>query len=352
MMDLSVIIAVDGDAHIIEKNIFYRQELISDPRVVVEVLGSAGIFMDSMMKDASGYVGVVCPKVAAMKNERTLKIFCEAASRDKDSWPCTIFATESTLPIVLDACDCNRLVVVAPHNRNADFTFRMWRLAETNSFTPGSENESGFDIMIYEPTDDLIISESELDAELDRLCREMDSDVFDPPSKEDEEAIAKVLDFVKGGLVVDNSHLDGFDYDYDYEDVIGMEEIMKDVTEYVKNSLRNFVQMSLFQRALDVQNGALKRLSSNEEKVNQLEQTMDKFRSSMADTSSLCGEGIRSELETVNLKYNSVNERLDGLNTQIGNVVYENAMRKRKTSILPLAISIVALLVACLGIIF
>ena len=350
MMDLSVIIAVDGDAHIIEKNIFYRQELISDPRVVVEVLGSAGIFMNSMMKDASGYVGVVCPKVAAMKNERTLKIFCEAAARDKDSWPCTIFATESTLPIVLDACDCNRLVVVAPHNRNADFTFGMWRLAETNSFTPRSENESGFDIMIYEPTGDLMISESELDAELERLCREMDSDVFDPPSKEDEEAIAKVLDFVKSGLVVDNSHLDGFDYDY--EDVIGMEEIMKDVTEYVKNSLRNFVQMSLFQRALDVQNGALKRLSSNEEKVNQLERTIDKFRSSMADTSSLCGEGIRSELETVNLKYNSVNERLDGLNTQIGNVVYENAMRKRKTSILPLAISIVALLVACLGIIF
>lgn len=350
MMDLSVIIAVDGDAHIIEKNIFYRQELISDPRVVVEVLGSAGIFMNSMMKDASGYVGAVCPKVAAMKNERTLKIFCEAAARDKDSWPCTIFATESTLPIVLDVCDCNRLVVVAPHNRNADFTFGMWRLAETNSFTPRSENESGFDIMIYEPTGDLMISESELDAELERLCREMDSDVFDPPSKEDEEAIAKVLDFVKGGLVVDNSHLDGFDNDY--EDVIGMEEIMKDVTEYVKNSLRNFVQMSLFQRALDVQNGALKRLSSNEEKVNQLERTIDKFRSSMADTSSLCGDGIRSELETVNLKYNSVNERLDGLNTQIGNVVYENAMRKRKTSILPLAISIVALLVACLGIIF
>lgn len=350
MMDLSVIIAVDGDAHIIEKNIFYRQELISDPRVVVEVLGSAGIFMNSMMKDASGYVGAVCPKVAAMKNERTLKIFCEAAARDKDSWPCTIFATESTLPIVLDACDCNRLVVVAPHNRNADFTFGMWQLAETNSFTPRSENESGFDIMIYEPTGDLMISESDLDAELERLCREMDSDVFDPPSKEDEEAIAKVLDFVKGGLVVDNSHLDGFDNDY--EDVIGMEEIMKDVTEYVKNSLRNFVQMSLFQRALDVQNGALKRLSSNEEKVNQLERTIDKFRSSMADTSSLCGDGIRSELETVNLKYNSVNERLDGLNTQIGNVVYENAMRKRKTSILPLAISIVALLVACLGIIF
>ena len=349
-MDLSVIIAVDGDAHIIEKNIFYRQELISDPRVVVEVLGSAGIFMNSMMKDASGYVGAVCPKVAAMKNERTLKIFCEAAARDKDSWPCTIFATESTLPIVLDACDCNRLVVVAPHNRNADFTFGMWRLAETNSFTPRSENESGFDIMIYEPTGDLMISESDLDAELERLCREMDSDVFDPPSKEDEEAIEKVLDFVKGGLVVDNSHLDGFDNDY--EDVIGMEEIMKDVTEYVKNSLRNFVQMSLFQRALDVQNGALKRLSSNEEKVNQLERTIDKFRSSMADTSSLCGDGIRSELETVNLKYNSVNERLDGLNTQIGNVVYENAMRKRKTSILPLAISIVALLVACLGIIF
>ena len=350
MMDLSVIIAVDGDAHIIEKNIFYRQELISDPRVVVEVSGSAGIFMDSMMKDAANYVGVACPKIASMKNERTLKIFCEAAARDEDSWPCTIFATESTLPIVLDACDCHRLVVVAPHKRNADFTFRKWRLAETNSFIPRSEDEAGYDIMIYEPTGELMISESDLDAEIEWICGEMDSNVSEPPSVEDEEAIAKVLDFVKGGLVVDNSHLDGFDNDY--EDVIGMEEIMKDVTEYVKNSLRNFVQMSLFQRALDVQNGALKRLSSNEEKVNQLERTIDKFRSSMADTSSLCGDGIRSELETVNLKYNSVNERLDGLNTQIGNVVYENAMRKRKTSILPLAISIVALLVACLGIIF
>ena len=350
MMDLSVIIAVDGDAHIIEKNIFYRQELISDPRVVVEVSGSAGIFMDSMMKDASNYVGVVCPKVASMKNERTLKIFCEAAAHDEDSWPCTIFATESTLPIVLDTCDCHRLVVVAPHKRNTDFTFRKWRLAETNGFIPKSENEAGYDIMIYEPTGELMISESDLDAELDRLCGEIDSNVSEPASEEDETAIAKVLDFVKGGLVVDNSHLEGFDNTY--EDDIGMEEIMKDVTKYVKDSLRGVVQMSLFQRALDVQNGALKRLNSNEEKVSQLEQTMDKFRSSMVDTSNLCGEGIRSELETVNLKYNSVNERLDGLNTQIGNVVYENAMRKRKTSILPLAISIVALVVSLLGLIF
>jgi hypothetical protein len=204
--------------------------------------------------------------------------------------------------------------------------------------------------MIYEPTGELMISESDLDDELARICGEMDSNVSEPASEEDEAAIAKVLDFVKDGLVVDNSHLEAFDNDY--EDDIGMDEIMKDVTKYVKNSLRNFVQMSLFQRALDVQNGALKRLNSNEEKVNQLEQTMDKFRSSMADTNNLCGEGIRSELETVNLKYNSVNERLDGLNTQIGNVVYENAMRKRKTSVLPLAISIVALLVAFIGIIF
>ena len=349
-MDLSVIIAVDGDARIIEKNIFYRQELISDPRVVVEVSGSAGIFMDSMMKDASNYVGVVCPKVASMKNERTLKIFCEAAAHDEDSWPCTIFATESTLPIVLDTCDCHRLVVVAPHKRNTDFTFRKWRLAETNGFIPKSENEAGYDIMIYEPTGELMISESDLDAELDRLCGEIDSNVSEPASEEDETAIAKVLDFVKGGLVVDNSHLEGFDNTY--EDDIGMEEIMKDVTKYVKDSLRGFVQMSLFQRALDVQNGALKRLNSNEEKVNQLEQTMDKFRSSMTDTNNLCGEGIRSELETVNLKYNSVNERLDGLNTQIGNVVYENAMRKRNTTVLPVAISIAALVVALLALIF
>lgn len=350
MMDLSVIISVDGDAHIIEKNIFYRQELISDPRVVVEVSGSAGIFMDSMMNDATNYVGVVCPKIASMKNERTLKIFCEAAARDEDSWPCTIFATESTLPIVLDTCDCHRLVVVAPHKRNADFTFRKWRLAETNSFIPRSENETGYDIMIYEPTGELMISESDLDAEIDRICREMDSNVYEPPSEEDEEAIMKVLDFVKDGLVVDNSYMDAFDNVY--EDDVGMEEIMKDVTKYVKNTLRNFVQMSLFQRALDVQNGALKRLNNTEVKVSNLEQAMDKFRSSMVDTNNLCGEGIRNELEAVNLKYNSVHERLDGLGTQIGNVVYENAMRKRKYIILPLVISIAALVVSLLELLF
>lgn len=350
MMDLSVIISVDGDAHIIEKNIFYRQELISDPRVVVEVSGSAGIFMDSMMNDATNYVGVVCPKIASMKNERTLKIFCEAAARDEDSWPCTIFATESTLPIVLDTCDCHRLVVVAPHKRNADFTFRKWRLAETNSFIPRSENETGYDIMIYEPTGELMISESDLDAEIDRICREMDSNVYEPPSEEDEEAIMKVLDFVKGGLVVDNSYMDAFDNVY--EDDVGMEDIMKDVTKYVKNTLRNFVQMSLFQRALDVQNGALKRLNNTEVKVSNLEQAMDKFRSSMVDTNNLCGEGIRNELEAVNLKYNSVHERLDGLGIQIGNVVYENAMRKRKYIILPLVISIAALVVSLLELLF
>ena len=62
-MDLSVIVAVDGDARIIEKNIFYKQELIQDPRVVVEVSGSAGIFMESMMTEASSYIGVVCPNL-------------------------------------------------------------------------------------------------------------------------------------------------------------------------------------------------------------------------------------------------------------------------------------------------
>jgi len=350
MMDLSVIVAVDGDAHIIEKNIFYRRELISDPRIVVEVAGSAGIFMDSMMEDAAGYIGVVCPKIAAMKNDRTFKIFCEAAAHDEDSWPCTIFATESTLPIVLDICNCHRLVVVAPHKRNTDFTFRKWRLAETNAFISKSENEPGYDIMIYEPTEELMFSEDELDAELDRICGEMDSNVSEPASEEDEEAIAKVLEFVKDGLVVDNSHMGAFDNDY--EDDISIDEIMKDVTKYVNNSLKTCAPMSLFQRALDVQNGALKRLNTNEEKVNQLEQTMDKFRSSMVDTSNLCGEGIRSELETVNLKYNSVNERLDGLNTQLGNVIYENAMRKRKTTVLPMVVSIAALIVALIGLIF
>ena len=350
MMDLSVIIAVDGDAHIIEKNIFSRPELICDPRIVVEVSGSAGIFMESMMNMASEYIGVVCPKIAAMKNERTIKIFCEAAAHDEDSWPCTIFATESTLPIVLDTCDCHRLVVVAPHKRNADFVFRKWRLAETNAFIPRSEKETGYDVMIYEPTEELMITESDLDDELNRLCEEMDSNVSEPATEEDENAIAKVLEFVKDGLVVDNSHLEAFDNDY--TDDIGMDEIMRDVTKYVKHALNGFVKMPLFNRALEVQNGALKRLNSNEERVAKLEQTMDKFRSSMVDTNNVCGDGIRSELETVNLKYNSVNERLDGFRIQIGNIVAENMMRKRMTTVFPMVIAIVALIIAVLGFIF
>ncbi len=350
MMDLSVIVAVDGDAHIIEKNIFYRQELIQDPRVVVEVSGSAGIFMESMMDSAAGYIGVVCPKIAAMKNERTLKIFCEAAARDEDSWPCTIFATESTLPIVLDICDCNRLVVVAPHKRNADFSYRKWRLAETNALIPKGNSEDGYDLMIYEPTDELLITESDMDAELARLCGEMDNNVLEPASETDREAIAKVLDFVKNGLVVDNSHLEAFDNDY--QDDIGMEDIMKDVTKYVKNVLTGFVQMPLFQRSLEVQNGALKRLNSTEETVKTLQQSVDSFRASMADTGKVCGEGILREMETVNLKYNSVNERLDGIQTQMGNVIMENATRNRKATVIPVAISLIALVIAILALIF
>lgn len=344
MMDLSVIIAVDGDAHIIEKNIFYRRELISDPRVVVEVSGSAWIVMDCMLKDAANYVGVVCPTVASMKNVRTLKILCETAAHDKDSWPCTLFATENTLPIVLDVCDCNRLVVVAPHNRNTDFTFRKWRLAEPNIFIPGLENETGYDLMIYEPTGDLMISENDLEAELDRLCEEMNSNVYDPVSEEDETAIATVLENLKDGLVVDNSQLEVFDDTY--KDDNAMEKTMEDIIKYDEDSLRGFVRMPLFQRALDVQHDAMKQLSSIEEKVSQLERMLNAFRSRMSDPSNFCGEDIRCELETVNLKYNSVNERLDGLNTQIGNMVYENVMCKRKVSILPMAISIVALVVA------
>lgn len=346
MMDLNVIIAVDGDGHIIEQNIFYRQDLISDPRIVVEVSGSAGIFMESMMNAASGYIGVVCPKIAAMKNERTIKIFCEVASKDEDSWPCTIFATESTLPIILDTCDCHRLVVAAPHKRNADFTFRKWRLSEINAFMPKSETESGFDIMIYEPTDELMLSESEMDDELNRICDEMDSNVSEPASDEDVAAIEKVLDFVKGGLLVKDDSLSGFDNTY--EDDIDADEVMQEVTKYVSHALKSYVQMSLFQRALDVQNGALKRLNANEDRVEKLEQTMDKFRSSMADTANVCGEGIRCELETVNLKYNSINERLDGLRLQLGNVVAENLKRDRSPNIAS-AIAIVAIIIAFIG---
>lgn len=349
-MDLSVIIAVDGDAHIIEKNIFYRQEITHDPRVVAEVSGSAGIFMDSMMEDAASYIGVVCPKIASLKNERTMKIFCEVASQDEDSWPCTIFATESTLPIILDTCECNRLVVVAPSKRNEDFAFRKWRLAETTSFLTKKKSETGYDIMIYEPTEELMVSESEMDAELDRLCGEMDNNILEPASESDRAAIEKVLDFVKGGLLVDNDHMEAFDNDY--QDDVGMDEIMKDVTKYVKNTLNGFVQMPLFQRALDVQNSALKRLNTVEETANNCQKSIDSFRASMADTSSVCGEGIRRELETTNLKYNSVNERLDGIQTQLGNVIMESAHRNRNATVVPVAISVIALIIAILSIIF
>jgi hypothetical protein len=70
----------------------------------------------------------------------------------------------------------------------------------------------------------------------------------------------------------------------------------------------------------------------------------------MADTNALCGEGIRRELETVNLKYNSVNERLDGIQTQLGNVVTENVLRNRRATVVPVAKAAVALLIGIFGI--
>jgi len=349
MMDLSVIIAVDGDAHIIEKNIFYNPEIIQDPHIVMEVYGSAGILMENMMGDASSYIGIVCPKIAALKNERTFKIFCEAVSVDEDSWPCTIFATENTLPIVLDTCDCNRLVAIAPHKRNADFAFRKWRLAETNYFLPGKDSGSGYDIMIYEPTDELVVTEDVLDAELERLCNEMDNNVTEPASDIDRTAIEKVLQFVKAGLTVDNSHMEAFDNDYD--DELGVDEVMKDVTVYVKNVLSGYVPLPLFQRALDVQNGALKRLNTVEDAARKMQQSVDSFRASMTDTNAVCGEGIRRELETTNLKYNSVNERLDGIQMQVGNIVMENVRRNRNAAVGPFVISLIAVLIGIIGII-
>lgn len=348
MMDLSVILAVDGDAHVIERNIFHDKELLSDPRIISEVADSAGIFMESMMEDAAGFVGVVCPKIAALKNERTMKIFCDAASQDEDTWPCTIFATESTLPIVLDNTECCRLVVVAPHKRNADFSFRKWRLVETNSYISKDGKYNSHDIMIYEPSDVIDVTETELDDELERICNEMDSSLGEPASDKDLDAITKVLDFVKEGLVVDDSYMEAFDNDYD--DEIGPDEMMDRVYGYVERMLKGCAPMSLFQRALVVQNGALKRLNETDENVKRLEQGMDSFRARMADTNAICGEGVRQELETVNLKYNSVNERLDGIQTQLGNVVTENVVRNRKATVVPVAIAAVALIVGIIGI--
>jgi hypothetical protein len=349
MVDISVIVAVDGDAHIIEKNIFHDSRIMADPRVLDEVSGTAGIFMDGMVDAASSYVGTVCPKIAALKNERTMKIFCEAVAEDEDSWACTIFATESTLPIVLDACDCDRLFVVAPHRRNADFSFRKWRLLETNSYLSKEGEYNPHDIMIYEPAGKLDVSESEMEAELDRLCGEMDSDVSDPATEKDIEAIEKVLSFVKDGLTADDSYMGAFDNDYD--DEMDPDDMMDRMAGYVDRSLKGYAPMSLFQRALGVQNDALKRLNGVDDRVGEVERAVDSLRSGLADTSSVCGEGVRRELETVNLKYNSVNERLDGLQTQLGRVVAEDVMRNRWERGVPLALGALALVAAVAGII-
>lgn len=348
MMDLSVILAVDGDAHVIERNIFHDTSLMSDPRIISEVADSAGIFMESMMEDAAGFVGVVCPKIAALKNERTLKIFCDAASQDDDTWPCTIFATESTLPIVLDNTECCRLVVVAPHKRNADFSFRKWRLVETNSYISKDGKYNSHDIMIYEPSEVLDVTETELDDELDRICTEMDSSLGEPASDKDLDAIEKVLDFVKEGLVMDDSYMEAFDNDYD--DAIGPDEMMDRVYGYVERILKECAPMSLFQRALAVQNDALKRLNETDETVKTLGQCIDSFRTRMSDTSAVCGEGIRQELETINLKYNSVNERLDGIQTQMGNIVTENITCKRNPTIAPIIMAVIAIVLGLVGI--
>jgi len=348
MMDLSVIVAVDGDAHILEKNIFYRQELVHDPRIIAEASGSAGIFMESMMDSASCYIGIVCPKIAAMKNERTIKIFCEMAGKDEDSWPCTIFATGTTLPIVLEACTCNRLIIVAPHKRNADFTYRQWRLAESSTIVPKGNTNGGYDLMIYEHVDELTVSESDMDDELNRLCSEMDNDILEPMSDEDRAAIEKVLEFVKSGLTVERSHMDGFDNDYDTE--LDSDSIMKDVTAYVKASMIDYVKMPLFQKSLDIQNGILKRLGTVEDIAKELQQSMEAFRLSMSDTNSVCSEGIRRELEATNLKYNSVNERLDGIQTQLGNVVMETANKPAKVNLIQIIMPVVAILLAIIGI--
>ena len=215
--------------------------------------------------------------------------------------------------------------------------------------TVSESNDTGTDIMIYEPTDDLNITESEMDAEIDRLCTELDSNILDPASDEDSNDMKKVLNFVKEGLVIDNSHMEAFDNDYD--DEIDPDEIMDNVAGLVSDALKRYVPLGLFNRVLKVQNDALKRLNDIDDRVRRTEQSIDSFRSSMVDTNSVCSEGIRRELETVNLKYNSVNERLDGMRIQLGNVVAENLDRDRRTIALPLILAVIALILGLIGII-
>jgi hypothetical protein len=351
MVDLSVILHVDGDGHIIDDNVFSRPQLLSDPRIVDEIIGTAAVVMEPMMDTATKTINHTCAKIAMVKNERTMRILCDAIERDDDEWPVTIFATDSTLGIALDCSPAARLIVMAPSKRNCDFSFRKWELAETLTYAEGTAEESGMDMLIYEPGSILDVSETELDDELERIGAEYDNEIMKPATEKDLLAIDKVMAFLKAGLVVDNSHMEAFDNDYD--DEMDMGSIMDSVSKYVSVILGGYVKMSLFKRECDIQGDIIKKLNGLSDTVadnyREMNKSIDSIRFGMSDASRDGNERILEEMETVNLKYNSVNERLDGIQNQVGQVIVETNGKFNWKNFLPLVISVAALILTIIN---
>ena len=354
MVDLSIIIHVDGDGHIIEKNVFSKPELLTDPRLLDEIMGSAAIVMEPMMEAASECIGGVCSKIAMMKNERTFRILCESIENDEDEWPITVFPTENTLTMALDSKVATHLMVMAPAKRNCDFSVRRWKMTDVVKCAEGTSEIHGMDMMVFEPTDELDVTMDEITQEIELIGQEYDSNVMTPPSDKEKLAIRKVLDFLKRGLISnpkpDTDYMGAFDNDYD--DEVGPEDIMASVSQYVSIILGNYVKYHMFKDALEIQNKLIKKVNTLEDRVNDNEESLNNMRLGLSDAKALGGERVLEELETVNLKYNSVNERLDGIQTQLGNVVTKNNKMDMKQTWIPLAVGIAGILFGIVGIIF
>ena len=354
MVDLSIIIHVDGDGHIIEKNVFSKPELLSDPRLLDEILGSAAIVMEPMKEEACECIGGVCAKIAMMKNERTMRILCETIDEDDDTWPVTIFPTESTLTMALDSKMAKRLLVMAPSKRNCDFSIRRWKMTKLMKCAIGTSEIPGMDMMIFEPTGELNVTMDDITQEIDLIGQEYDANVMNPANDQETMAIHKVVNFLKRGLISEPKQETDYmgAFDNDYNDELGVEDIMASVSQYVSVVLGNYVKYPLFKDALEIQNKLIKRVNALDDRIKETEESLANMRMGIADAKTIGGDRVLEELETVNLKYNSVNERLDGIQTQLGNVVSETYIAKKSQLWIPIGIGITGIVVGILGIIF